>query len=131
MKKKPSIIGSDVPRASTRRKSDVFPGNRTCEIVEKKNADSPDPDTTTPTTVERCKAPLSGATCKRRTTGKSYGFVRERLGRRIHRAYHPGAAAEPSAEAAQHKQDEACPAQVVCVVEAAVKQSANTDISAQ
>ena len=53
MKKNPSIMGSDVPNASTRRKSDVLPGNSICEIVEKKNADNPNPDTTMPTIVAR------------------------------------------------------------------------------
>jgi hypothetical protein len=42
----PKIIGNDVPMAKTRRKSEVFPGNTACAIVENKKADSPKPDNT-------------------------------------------------------------------------------------
>jgi hypothetical protein len=46
-------MGIVVPRARTKRKSDVFPGKSVCAIVEKKNADNPNPDTTRPVTVAR------------------------------------------------------------------------------
>ena len=52
-KKKPMIIGADVPRARSRRKEDVSPGKK-CETVEKKNADRPKPDMTSPVVEARC-----------------------------------------------------------------------------
>jgi len=42
------IIGNDVPRAKTTKKSDVFPAKNHREMVEKKNADKPKPDITRP-----------------------------------------------------------------------------------
>lgn len=54
MKNQPTIIGRDVPIASIRRKSEVFPGNKPCAIVENKNAESPKPDNTNPVVVVRC-----------------------------------------------------------------------------
>lgn len=53
-KKKPSIMGSDVPTARTSRNSDVFPGNMTCAMVENRKAESPKPDMTSPVVVARC-----------------------------------------------------------------------------
>lgn len=47
-KNSPKIIGSEVPIAKTRRKSDVFPGKTECAIAENKKADSPKPDNTNP-----------------------------------------------------------------------------------
>ena len=47
-KNHPKIIGSEVPTAKTRRKSEVFPGKTECAIVENKKADSPKPDNTNP-----------------------------------------------------------------------------------
>lgn len=41
-----------VPRASTRRKADVSSEKAACAIVEKKNADSPNPAATSPTAVD-------------------------------------------------------------------------------
>lgn len=54
MKNQPRMVGTDVPIARTRRKSEVFPGNRPCAIVENKNAESPKPDSTNPVVVVRC-----------------------------------------------------------------------------
>jgi hypothetical protein len=53
MKKKPTIIGIDVPRARSRRKEDVSPGKKTCVTVEKKKADRPKPDMTSPVVEAR------------------------------------------------------------------------------
>ena len=47
-KNHPKIIGSEVPIAKTRRKSEVFPGKAERAIAEKKKADSPKPDNTNP-----------------------------------------------------------------------------------
>jgi hypothetical protein len=52
-KKKPKIIGIEVPSPSTSKKSDVLPGKSMCEMEEKKNADSPKPDMTRPTGIAR------------------------------------------------------------------------------
>jgi len=52
-KKNPKIMGIDVPSPSTSRKSDVLPGKSVCEIDEKKNAESPNPDMTRPTVTAR------------------------------------------------------------------------------
>ena len=41
MKNHPKIIGSEVPIAKTRRKSEVFPGKIERAIAENKKADSP------------------------------------------------------------------------------------------
>ena len=46
MNSHPKIIGSEVPTARTRRKSEVFPGKTECAIVENKKADNPNPDNT-------------------------------------------------------------------------------------
>jgi len=48
MKNHPKIIGSEVPIARTRRKSEVFPGKIECATVENKKADNPKPDNTNP-----------------------------------------------------------------------------------
>lgn len=48
MKNHPKIMGSEVPIAKTRRKSEVFPGKTECAIVENKKAESPKPDNTRP-----------------------------------------------------------------------------------
>jgi hypothetical protein len=45
-KKKPRIIGSDVPKARRRRKDEVSPPKRACPTAEKKNAERPKPDNT-------------------------------------------------------------------------------------
>ena len=50
----PKIIGSAVPIANTRRKSEVFPGKNACAIVENKKADSPKPDNTSPVKLVLC-----------------------------------------------------------------------------
>lgn len=50
-KSHPKIIGSEVPIANTRRKSEVFPGKTECAIVENKKADNPNPDNTNPVKV--------------------------------------------------------------------------------
>ena len=50
-KNQPSIIGVAVPTARVSKKSEVFPGKIVCAIVEKRNADNPKPETTTPVTV--------------------------------------------------------------------------------
>ena len=47
------IIGIDVPSARRRRNDDVSPGNKTCARVEKKNADRPKPDMTSPVVEAR------------------------------------------------------------------------------
>jgi hypothetical protein len=52
-RKKPSIIGNDVPSARTRRKDEVLPANKACDNVEKKNAERPKPDNTKPVVVVR------------------------------------------------------------------------------
>jgi hypothetical protein len=48
MNSHPKIIGSEVPIAKTRRKSEVFPGKTECAIVENRKADNPKPDNTSP-----------------------------------------------------------------------------------
>jgi hypothetical protein len=55
-KKNPKIIGIAVPSASTSRKSDVLPGKSACEMDEKKKAESPKPDMTTPTVTARWRS---------------------------------------------------------------------------
>jgi hypothetical protein len=57
-KKKPRIIGSDVPRARRRRKYEVFPPKRACPTAEKKNAERPKPDNTKLVVVDRCRVQL-------------------------------------------------------------------------
>ena len=52
-KKNPRTMGKDVPSPSTSRKSDAFPGKSVWEIKEKKNAESPKADITTPRTIAR------------------------------------------------------------------------------
>lgn len=47
-KKNPMIIGKDVPRESRRRNSDVSPGYAMCAIEENRNAESPNPESTSP-----------------------------------------------------------------------------------
>jgi hypothetical protein len=42
------IIGNDVPRASSKRKSEVFPANNKWDMLEKKKADNPKPLMTKP-----------------------------------------------------------------------------------
>jgi hypothetical protein len=51
MNSHPKIIGSEVPIAKTRRKSEVFPGKTECAMVENRKADSPKPDNTSPIKV--------------------------------------------------------------------------------
>lgn len=51
--KNPRDIGMLVPKARTKRKVEVFPGKTVCAMVEKKNAERPNPDTTSPVTVAR------------------------------------------------------------------------------
>jgi hypothetical protein len=53
-KNHPKIIGSEVPIAKTRRKSEVFPGKTERAIAEKKKADSPKPDNTNPVKLVLC-----------------------------------------------------------------------------
>ena len=47
-KKKPIIIGSEVPKDKSKRNSDVSPGYAMCAMVENKNADKPKPERTRP-----------------------------------------------------------------------------------
>jgi len=55
-RKKPKVIGSAVPYARSRRNDDVSSArNAIRDIVEKMNAESPNPDTTTPVASPRCK----------------------------------------------------------------------------
>ena len=54
MRKKPAIMGSDVPRESRRRNEEIFSANATCAMTENINADNPNPDTTRPVAVARC-----------------------------------------------------------------------------
>ena len=46
----PSIIGDGVPSARMNRKSEVFPGKIVRAIIEKRKADNPSPEITTPVT---------------------------------------------------------------------------------
>lgn len=50
----PMIIGTDVPIASINKRSEVLPGKSPCAIVEKRNAESPKPEYTSPMVVVRC-----------------------------------------------------------------------------
>jgi len=54
MNNHPKTIGSEVPIARTRRKSEVLPGKTECAIVENKKADSPKPDNTNPVELVLC-----------------------------------------------------------------------------
>ena len=58
-KKYPNIIGRDVPIARTSKNSDVFPGKIMWDMLENKNADSPNPDMTSPLAVARYKREVS------------------------------------------------------------------------
>ena len=53
-KKYPKIIGSEVPIAKTRRKSEVFPGKKECAIAENKKAERPKPDNSSPMKLVLC-----------------------------------------------------------------------------
>lgn len=74
MKKKPTIMGIDVPRARRRRKDEVSPGKTVCAIVEKKNADSPKPDITSPVVEARY---TKGYEAHSDIVSAAYRFVRE------------------------------------------------------
>ena len=52
-KKTPTSIGRDVPSERRRRKEEVSPGKTVCAIVENRNADSPNPDSTSAVVVAR------------------------------------------------------------------------------
>ena len=54
-KKKPKIMGKDVPIARTNRKDDVSPGNATWAKVENTNAESPNPERTRLVETVRCQ----------------------------------------------------------------------------
>jgi len=46
-------MGSEVPRARSSKKDDMFPANAAWAMTEKKNADKPNPDKTIPVEVAR------------------------------------------------------------------------------
>jgi hypothetical protein len=48
-------MGSDVPRERSSRKDETLSANAICAIMEKKNADRPNPDITRPVEVARCE----------------------------------------------------------------------------
>lgn len=50
-RKNPIMVVSAVPNDSRSRNDDVFPGNRMCASVEKKNPERPTPETTIPVVV--------------------------------------------------------------------------------
>jgi hypothetical protein len=67
-RKKPMIIGSEVPRASTIRKADVFPANNKWDMLEKKKADNPKPLMTRPVVDARCEIVMSNYSSEKRNS---------------------------------------------------------------
>lgn len=55
-RKKPRIIGSDVPIANRSRKDDVSPAKNAWEMVENKKADRPKPEITSPLADARMRS---------------------------------------------------------------------------
>lgn len=68
--KKPMTMGMEVPRARTRRNSEVLPGKRMWDIEEKRNAERPKPDITMATAVARYKTAWSESKKKARVHGE-------------------------------------------------------------
>jgi hypothetical protein len=55
MRKNPMIIGSEVPTARRSRKEEVFPAKSEREMEEKRNAESPKPEITSPVVIPLCR----------------------------------------------------------------------------
>lgn len=82
MKKKPSIMGRAVPTAKSRRKDDVFPAKKEREIDEKRNAERPKPEMTSPVVIPLLK--VHQYLTSRKCDFTTYHMIRKRLGGRVH-----------------------------------------------